>query len=45
MNAPRFDNIWLKTKTVGAQLTLGGIQVQFAGLDGTQSECTYDLVL
>jgi dihydrolipoamide dehydrogenase len=45
MNAPRFDNIWLKTKTVSAQATPEGIKVQFEGLDGTKSEGTYDLVL
>ncbi|HBH39222.1 MAG TPA: dihydrolipoyl dehydrogenase, partial [Curvibacter sp.] len=45
MNKPRFDNILLKTKTVGAQATPAGIQVQFEGLDGTKSEGTYDLVL
>ncbi|MBL8350612.1 MAG: dihydrolipoyl dehydrogenase, partial [Burkholderiaceae bacterium] len=45
MNAPRFDNIWLKTKTVGAQATAEGIRVMFEGLDGTKSEGTYDLVL
>ena len=45
MNKHRFDNILLKTKTVGAQATPEGIQVQFEGLDGTKSEGTYDLVL
>jgi len=45
MNKGRFDNIMLKTKTVGAQATPEGIKVQFEGLDGTQSEGTYDLVL
>jgi len=45
MNAHRFDNILLKTKTVGAQATPEGIKVQFEGLDGTKSEGTYDLVL
>ena len=45
MNAHRFDNIMLKTKTVGAQATPEGIKVQFEGLDGTKSEGTYDLVL
>ena len=45
MNAHRFDNIMLKTKTVGAQATLEGIKVQFEGLDGSKSEGTYDLVL
>ncbi|MBV2163340.1 MAG: dihydrolipoyl dehydrogenase [Comamonas sp.] len=45
MNQHRFDNVMLKTKTVGAQATPEGIKVQFQGLDGTQSEGTYDLVL
>ena len=45
MNQHRFDNVMLKTKTVGAQATPEGIKVQFEGLDGTQSEGTYDLVL
>ncbi|MBC7957625.1 MAG: dihydrolipoyl dehydrogenase, partial [Cytophagales bacterium] len=34
MNAPRFDNIMLKTKTVGAEATKGGILVSFEGVDG-----------
>jgi len=45
MNAPRFDNIMLKTKTVAAEATADGIRVQFEGLDGKQSEGLYDLVL
>jgi dihydrolipoamide dehydrogenase len=45
MNKGRFDKIMLKTKTVGAQATPEGIKVQFEGLDGTQSEGVYDLVL
>ena len=45
MNAPRFDNIWLKTKTVGAKAGADGIRVAFEGLDGTKSEGLYDLVL
>jgi dihydrolipoamide dehydrogenase len=45
MNAHRFENILLKTKTVGAQATPEGIKVQFEGLDGTKSEGLYDLVL
>ena len=44
-NAKRFDNIMLKTKTVGAEATPEGIKVQFEGLDGSKSEGTYDLVL
>jgi len=45
LNAPRFDNIMLKTKTVGAEATAEGIKVMFEGLDGTKSEGVYDLVL
>ena len=45
MNAKRFDNIMLKTKTVGAEATPEGIKVQFESLDGVKSEGTYDLVL
>ncbi len=45
MNKHRFDNVMLKTKTVGAQATPEGIKVQFEGLDGAKSEGVYDLVL
>jgi dihydrolipoamide dehydrogenase len=46
MNTPRFDNIWLKTKTVGAEATKDGIKVMFESVDGgTKSEGLYDLVL
>ncbi|MEK8045916.1 dihydrolipoyl dehydrogenase [Ideonella margarita] len=45
MNAHRFDNIMLKTKTVGAEATPDGIKVKFEAADGTISEQTYDLVL
>jgi len=45
LNAPRFDNIMLKTKTVAAEATADGILVKFEGLDGKQSEGLYDLVL
>ena len=45
MNAHRFDQIMLKTKTVGARATPEGIKVEFEGLDGSKSEDTYDLVL
>ena len=45
MNAPRFDNIMLKTKTVGAEATADGIRVKFEGLDGKTSEGLYDMVL
>jgi dihydrolipoamide dehydrogenase len=45
LNAKRFDNIMLKTKTVGAEATPEGIKVQFETLDGVKSEGLYDLVL
>ncbi|MDI4633895.1 dihydrolipoyl dehydrogenase [Pelomonas sp. V22] len=45
MNAHRFDNIMLKTKTVGAEATPEGIKVQFESLEGVKSEGVYDLVL
>jgi dihydrolipoamide dehydrogenase len=44
MNAPRFDNIMLKTKTVGAKATAAGIEVSFEG-EGAPKPQTYDLVL
>jgi dihydrolipoamide dehydrogenase len=48
MNAKRFDNIMLKTKTVGAKATPAGIEVTFAAAEegGTApAPQTYDLVL
>jgi len=45
MNAPRFDQILLKTKTVGAEATVDGIRVEFEGTDGKATEGMYDLVL
>ena len=45
MNAKRFDNIMLKTKTVGAEASAEGIKVKFETLDGVTSEGVYDLVL
>ncbi|MBS0302464.1 MAG: dihydrolipoyl dehydrogenase, partial [Proteobacteria bacterium] len=48
MNQHRFDNIMLKTKTVGAEATPEGIKVSFAPAEegGTAPEPqTYDLVL
>ena len=48
MNAPRFDNIMLKTKTVGAKATPVGIEVSFESAEpgGTAPPPqTYDLVL
>jgi len=48
MNAPRFDNIMLKTKTVAAEATPEGIKVTFApAQEGVQvpEPQTYDLVL
>ncbi|MDB5889802.1 MAG: lpdA [Polaromonas sp.] len=48
MNAPRFDNIMLKTKTVGAKATPDGIEVTFESVEPgckAPEPQTYDLVL
>jgi dihydrolipoamide dehydrogenase len=45
MNTPRFDNIMLKTKTVGAEATKGGILVRFEGEQAPKEPQVYDLVL
>jgi dihydrolipoamide dehydrogenase len=45
MNAPRFDNIMLKTKTVGAKATDDGILVSFEGEGAPKEAQLYDLVL
>ena len=45
MNAPRFDNIMLKTKTVGAEATQDGILVRFEGEQAPKEPQLYDLVL
>ncbi|MCW7541581.1 dihydrolipoyl dehydrogenase [Aquabacterium sp. A7-Y] len=45
MNAPRFDNILLKTKTVGAEATADGILVRFEGEGAPKEPQLYDLVL
>jgi len=45
LNAPRFDRVMLKTKTVGAVATADGIRVQFEAADGVKSDGLYDLVL
>ena len=44
LNAPRFDNIMLKTKTVSAEARPDGILVKFEG-EGALEEQLYDLVL
>ena len=44
VNAPRFDNIMLKTKTVGGEATKDGILVKFEG-EGKIKQEVYDLVL
>ena len=44
MNAPRFDHILLKTKTIAARATDAGIEVSFEG-EGAPPPQTYDLVL
>ena len=45
INAPRFDNVMLKTKTVGAKATAAGIEVSFEGQKAPAGPQTYDLVL
>jgi len=45
MNAPRFDHIMLKTKTVGAEATKDGILVRFEGEGAPKEPQLYDLVL
>ncbi|HJV95245.1 MAG TPA: dihydrolipoyl dehydrogenase [Albitalea sp.] len=45
MNAPRFDNIMLKTKTVGGEATKDGILVRFEGEAAPKEPQLYDLVL
>ena len=44
MNAPRFDNIMMKTKTVSARAMAKGIEVTFEG-EGAPAPQLYDLVL
>ena len=45
MNAPRFDNLMLKTKTVGAVAKKDGIYVTFEGDGAPKEPQRYDLVL
>ena len=45
LNAPRFDHIMLKTKTVGAEATKDGILVKFEGEAAPKEAQLYDLVL
>jgi dihydrolipoamide dehydrogenase len=44
-NAPRFDNIMLKCKTVGAEAKPDGIHVKFEGEGAPAEPQVYDLVL
>jgi dihydrolipoamide dehydrogenase len=45
MNAKRFDNLMLKTKTVGAEAKKDGIHVKFEGEGAPKDPVRYDLVL
>ncbi len=45
LNAPRFDHIMLKTRTVGAEATKDGIRVSFEGEAAPKEPQLYDLVL
>ena len=44
-NAPRFDNVMLKTKTVSGEATAAGIKVGFEGANAPKGPQVYDLVL
>ena len=44
-NAHRFDNIYLQTKTVGAQAKKDGIHVSFEGANAPKEPQRYDIVL
>ena len=44
-NAPRFDNVMLKTRTVKVEATPEGIKVWFEGEQAPKDPQTYDLVL
>ena len=44
-NAPRFDKVMLKTKTVSGAATAAGIEVGFEGAGAPAGPQTYDLVL
>jgi dihydrolipoamide dehydrogenase len=44
-NAPRFDRMMLKTKTVAAEATKAGIRVTFEGANAPGEPQVYDLVL
>jgi dihydrolipoamide dehydrogenase len=44
-NAPRFDNVMLKCKTVGAEAKADGIHVRFEGEGAPKEPQVYDLVL
>jgi dihydrolipoamide dehydrogenase len=45
VNAARFENVMLKTKTVGAKATVAGIEVSFEGAKAPGTPQVYDLVL
>ncbi len=45
LNTPRFDNIMLKTRTVGAEATRDGILVKFEGEAAPKGPQLYDMVL
>jgi len=45
MNTPRFDNVMLKTKTVGGEATADGILVRFEGEAAPKEPQLYDMVL
>ncbi len=44
-NAPRFDKVMLKTRTVGVEAKLDGIHVHFEGVAAPETPQVYDMVL
>ena len=44
-NAQRFDNIMLKTKTVGVEAKEDGLYVTFRGRQGAAGPQRYDMIL
>jgi len=45
VNSKRFDQVMLKTKTVGAKATKAGVEVSFEGENAPKGPRVYDLVL
>ena len=44
-NAPRFDNVWLKTKTTKVEATRAGLKAWFEGKEAPAKPQVYDMIL